>query len=368
MSSQQSAVPAADGGLIAALDIGGTKIAGALVAADGTLVHRARRATPAQESTDVLLGAVYEVVNSLAVSPHWENVRALGVGSAGPVDLARGAVSPVNIPAWRDYPLRGLIGAHPALVDRHVVLAGDAVAMAAAEHRHGAARGHENALCLVVSTGVGAGLILNGGVHHGLTGNAGHLGHISVDFDGEPCPCGASGCLEGIASGTAITRYALSLGWQPTSTADAAAVAAAARNGDAAAAKAFDRAARALAAGIAATAALIEVEVAVVGGGVAHSGEVLFAPLNHHLRHYAAMPFLRHLRAVPAELGSDSGLVGAAVLAEVAKAVAPVSGDDSHVAADRRYATIAPPVERAESCSTAPVGRTAASLASPPGS
>lgn len=368
MSSQQSAVPVADGGLIAALDIGGTKIAGALVAADGTLVHCARRATPAQESADTLLGVVYEVVNSLAASPLWENVRALGIGSAGPVDLARGAVSPVNIPAWRDYPLRELVGAHPALTDKPVVLAGDAVAMAAAEHRHGAARGHEDALCLVVSTGIGAGLVLNGSVRHGITGNAGHLGHISVDFDGEPCPCGASGCLEGIASGTAITRYALSLGWQPTSTADASAVAAAARNGDTAAVKAFDRAARALAAGIAATAALIEVEVAVVGGGVAHSGEVLFAPLNHHLRHYAAMPFLRHLRAVPAELGSDSGLVGAAILAEATTTAALVSGDDSCVGVDRACATIALPIECSESYSTTPVGRTTASTPSAPGS
>lgn len=195
------------------------------------------------------------------------------------------------------------------------MLAGDAVAMTAAEHRHGAARGHKNALCLVVSTGVGAGLVINGSVHHGLTGNAGHLGHISIDFDGEPCPCGAKGCLETIASGTAITRHALALGWQPPLTADAAAVAAAARAGEAAALAAFDRAARALAAGIAATAALVEIDIAVVGGGVAQSGEVFFEPLARHLRRYAAMPFLQDLRVVPAELGPDAGLVGAAVLA-----------------------------------------------------
>src|SRR5690606_41399888 len=100
--------------------------------------------------------------------------------------------------------------------------------------------------CLVVSTGVGAGLILDGQVRHGLTGNAGHLGHISVDFGGEPCPCGASGCLEGIASGTAITRHAPSPGRRPPAIADASAVAAAARAGAPAAAAAFARAARAL--------------------------------------------------------------------------------------------------------------------------
>ncbi|MFD4689274.1 ROK family protein [Streptomyces sp. NPDC058463] len=315
MSSHRSAASPPSGDLIAALDIGGTKIAGALVDRDGVLLHRARRATPAQESADALLGAVHEVVSALAAGPLWGAVRAVGIGSAGPIDLTRGTVSPVNIPAWRDFPLVESVARHPALAHRQVMLAGDAVAMAAAEHRHGAARGHKNALCLVVSTGVGAGLVLNGSVHHGLTGNAGHLGHISIDFDGEPCPCGAKGCLETIASGTAITRHALALGWQPPPTADAAAVAAAARAGEAAALAAFDRAARALAAGIAATAALIEIDIAVVGGGVAQSGEVFFEPLARHLRRYAAMPFLQDLRVVPAELGPDAGLVGAAVLA-----------------------------------------------------
>ncbi|MEU3463967.1 ROK family protein [Streptomyces sp. NPDC006733] len=319
MSSHRAAAPSPDEVLTAALDIGGTKIAGALVTADGVLVHRVRRATPARDSADVLLGTVHEVVSALAAHPSWERVRALGIGSAGPVDLTRGTVSPVNIPAWRDFPLAASVAAHPALADRRVVLAGDAVAMTAAEHRHGAARGYGDALCLVVSTGVGAGLVLDGRVHHGLTGNAGHLGHISVDFDGEPCPCGARGCLEGIASGTAITRHAQSLGWRPSpasGTPDASAVAAAARAGEPAALAAFDRAARALAAGIAATAALVEIDIAVVGGGVAQSGAVLFGPLDHHLRRYATMPFLRRLRAVPAELGSDAGLVGAAVLAD----------------------------------------------------
>ncbi|MFJ8870807.1 ROK family protein [Streptomyces sp. NPDC102473] len=315
MSSIRSTVsPPSRGDLVAALDIGGTKIAGALVDQDGSLRHRTRRATPAQESAGTLLDAVYDVVSALAAAPLWRRVRAVGIGSAGPVDLARGTVSPVNIPAWRNFPLVESVARHPAVAHRQVTLAGDAVAMAAAEHRHGAARGHRNALCLVVSTGVGAGLILGGSVHHGITGNAGHLGHISVDFNGEPCPCGAKGCLEVMASGTAITRHALALGWKAPSAVNAAGVADAARAGDTTALAAFDRATRALAAGIAATAALVEIELAVVGGGVAQSGEVFFEPLARHLRCYAAMPFLQDLRVVPAELGPDAGLVGAAVL------------------------------------------------------
>ncbi|CAM5650882.1 N-acetylmannosamine kinase [Streptomyces griseomycini] len=126
MSSQQFAVPARGDVLIAALDIGGTKIAGALVTSAGALVHHVRRATPAQESADTLLDAVYQVVNALAAAPLWEDVRALGIGSAGPVDLAHGSVSPVNIPAWRDFPLVESVSAHPALAHRPVVLAAEA--------------------------------------------------------------------------------------------------------------------------------------------------------------------------------------------------------------------------------------------------
>jgi len=306
--------------LIAAIDIGGTKIAGGLVDPDGTLMYQARRPTPADEPGVAVLKAVYEVVDLLAADPRWGRVAGLGIGSAGPLDLARGTVSPVNIPGWRDFPLVRSVTEHPAVTGLPTVLGGDAVAMAAAEHWCGAARGHTNALCLVVSTGVGAGLILDGAVYPGPTGNAGHLGHISVDLDGDPCACGSRGCVEGLASGTAITRRALNEGWRPGGTgapagASAAAVAASARAGDPIALAAFDRAAQALAAGIAAVAALIEIEVAVVGGGVAEAGDVLFAPLRKHLGTYAALPFAAGIAVVPARLGTDAGLIGAAALA-----------------------------------------------------
>ncbi|MCD0483794.1 ROK family protein [Streptacidiphilus sp. ASG 303] len=301
------------GGLVAALDIGGTKIAGALVDLRGALVARSRRPTPATGPGEAVMGAVAEVLEDLAAAPGWERVRGVGIGSAGPVDAARGTVSPVNIGGWRDFPLVERVRRHPACGGLPVVLVGDGVAMTAAEHWQGAARGHDNALCMVVSTGVGGGLVLGGALHTGPSGNAGHIGHISVDLDGEPCPCGARGCVEGIASGTAIARRALRDGWRPAGAdATAAAVAAAARTGDPVALAAFDRAARALAAGIAATATLVEVDVAVVGGGVAQAGEVLFAPLRERLAEYAVLPFVRHLEVRPALLGNDAGLVGAA--------------------------------------------------------
>ncbi|MET9778857.1 ROK family protein [Streptomyces sp. NPDC006367] len=301
--------------LVAALDIGGTKIAGALVDGDGRIRARAQRATPAREDGDTVMRAVEAVIAELAGSPLWAGARAVGIGSAGPVDASAGTVSPVNVPGWREYPLvervRAATGGLP------VELIGDGVAIAAAEHWQGAARGHDNALCMVVSTGVGGGLVLNGALHPGPTGNAGHIGHISVDLDGDPCPCGARGCVERMASGPNIARRALAGGWRPGPDGDtsAAAVAAAARLGDPVAVASFARAAQALAAGIAATAALVEIDIAVVGGGVAKAGEVLFGPLREALAGYATLSFVRRLTVVPARTGTDAGLVGAAAAA-----------------------------------------------------
>ncbi|MGA4952609.1 ROK family protein [Streptomyces lydicamycinicus] len=302
--------------LSAALDIGGTKIAGALVDPHGRLLVRAARPTPADKDGATVMRAVAEVLGELAAAPDWARVAAVGIGSAGPVDAATGTVSPVNIPGWRDFPL--VAGVRALVGERPVVLVGDGVAMTAAEHWLGAARGHANALCMVVSTGVGGGLVLNGRLHPGPTGNAGHIGHISVDVDGDPCPCGSRGCVERIASGPNIARRALAHGWQPGPDGDtsAAGVAAAAQAGDPVALRSFERAARALAAGIAATATLVEIDIAVIGGGVAGAGEVLFRPLRAALRDYATLSFVSGLTVVPAQMGTDAGVVGAAAAAQ----------------------------------------------------
>jgi glucokinase len=305
--------------LVAALDIGGTKIAGALVDSRGGILLRAQRPTPAQEDGETVMRAVEAVLAELVASPLWERASAVGIGSAGPVDASAGTVSPVNVPGWRGFPLvarvRRAAGGLP------VELVGDGVAMTAAEHWQGAASGYDNALCMVVSTGVGGGLVLGGKLHPGPTGNAGHIGHISVDLDGDLCPCGGRGCVERIASGPNIARRALEGGWQPGPDGDtsAAAVAAAARAGHPVAVASFERAAQALAAGIAATATLVEIEIAVIGGGVAGAGDVLFTPLRRALHDYAALSFVQRLIVAPALTGTDAGLVGAAAAASLGR-------------------------------------------------
>ncbi|MFF8716139.1 ROK family protein [Streptomyces sp. NPDC015184] len=314
--------------LVAALDIGGTKIAAALVDGDGGLLVRAQRPTPAREGAETVMAAVEEVVAEVSAAPSWERVRAVGIGSAGPVDASAGTVSPVNVPAWRDFPLVERVG--KATGGLPVELVGDGVAMTAAEHWLGAARGYDNALCMVVSTGVGGGLVLGGRLHPGPTGNAGHIGHLSVDLDGDPCPCGSRGCVERIASGPNIARRAREAGWRPGPDGDAsaAAVAAAARAGDPIALASFERAAQALAAGIAATATLVEIDIAVIGGGVAGAGDVLFGPLRRALRQYATLSFVRQLTVAPAVMGTDAGLVGAAAAAVRAGADGAVAPRD----------------------------------------
>ncbi|MFE6908684.1 ROK family protein [Streptomyces erythrochromogenes] len=312
---------AAAAGPTVAIDIGGTKIAGALVHPDGTMTATTRRPTPRGVDAEGVMAAVAEVVAELSESPLWASAARCGIGSAGPVDTSRGTVSPVNIGAWRNFPVQERIAAELAArgADLPTVLAGDGVAMTAAEHWLGAARGYANALCMVVSTGVGGGLILNDQLHPGPTGNAGHIGHISVAFDGEPCVCGGRGCVESIASGTAIARWAREQGWTPSEgtarDASAAGVAAAAAQGDPIALAAFDRAGRALAAAIAASATLVETDIAVIGGGVAAAGDTLFGPIRAHLAQYATLSFVQGLRVVPATLGTHAGLIGAAAAA-----------------------------------------------------
>lgn len=298
-----------------AIDVGGTKIAAGLVDRAGRVLDSAEQPTPAGEDAAAVFGALVAAVQRVCATGGRSRIAAVGVSSAGPVDLRTGTVSPINIPDWRDFPLaewvRGLFHGLP------LVLACDGVALAAAEHAFGAARPYADALCMTVSTGVGGGLVLDGRVYPGPSGNAGHIGHIAVELDGAPCACGGRGCVETLASGPALVRWAEQQGWAPPNDrpATAAELAAAATAGDDVGIAAFDRAGRALAAAVAATAALVDVRVAVIGGGVAQTGDLLLDPIRRHLSSYARLSFARDVAVVPAAFGPTACLVGAARLA-----------------------------------------------------
>lgn len=300
--------------LTLAVDIGGTKMAVGLVDRGGGLVYTATRPTP----VSIAAQEVWDVVDSLladALRAARAPIDAVGIGSGGPLDLPRGLVSPINIVAWQRFPLRDRVAA--AVPGVPVALGGDGLCMALGEHWRGAGRGARFLLGMVVSTGVGGGLVLGGVPYAGRTGNAGHVGHVVVEQDGLPCTCGGHGCVETLASGPWMVRWALANGWAAPPDASARDLAAAAAAGNPVAQRAFHRGAAALAAAIASVGAVCDVDLVVIGGGVAKSGPLLFDPLRAKLADYAGLEFLAGLRVVPAELGGEAGLIGAARLAGV---------------------------------------------------
>ena len=196
--------------LTLALDVGGTKIAAGLVDADadGTLVATAQEPTPRGTDAESVWTVAEGLITRMTAGIE---VGGAGIASAGPVHLPDGTVSPINLAAWRDFPLRERVAA--VLPGLPVRLAGDGVCMALGEHWRGADQGASFLLGMVVSTGIGGGLVLDGAPYGGRTGNAGHVGHVVVDTDGPSCPCGGRGCVEAIASGPNMVAWARAKGW-----------------------------------------------------------------------------------------------------------------------------------------------------------
>lgn len=237
-------------------------------------------------------------------------VCGVGIGCGGPIDPAAGTVTPVNIADWVGFPLRdrvaGSVGGVP------VALANDGVCMTLGEQRHGAGRGVAQLLGVVVSTGVGGGLVAGGRPVLGRSGNAGHVGHVVVEPDGAVCSCGGRGCLETVASGPHLVRWARERGWNGDG--GARALAESARAGDVVARRAFRRGGLALGRALASVAAVCDVDLVVLGGGVVAAGELLLGPAREALAEHARLGYLRDLRVVPGSLGAVAGLVGAAAL------------------------------------------------------
>ncbi|HET6299484.1 MAG TPA: ROK family protein [Kribbella sp.] len=290
------------------IDIGGTKMAAAIVSADGEILTGDRIQTPPGDA-DQVFAALGELIGRVQgdLSP-----AAVGIGSAGPLDQKHGLVSPVNIAGWRNFPLvdrvRALVGDVP------VELGVDGHCFALGEFWTGAGRNVDNLLGIVVSTGVGGGIVVEGRPLLGQSGNAAHLGHMVVDLDGEACACGSYGCVETYASGPRMVARAQRKGWRPTETVDAAVLSADAAAGDGIAVQVFDDGAQALAAGIVATAVTVDLTTVVIGGGVAKAGPVLFDPVQRWVKRLAQLPFVADLTVEPAQL-DNAGLLGAARLA-----------------------------------------------------
>lgn len=304
---------------VLALDVGGTKLAAGLVDTDGRVEAFREVPTPAggEESGEAVFAAVEGLLRGVVEAAGRRQVAGIGVGCGGP--MTRTAVSPLNIPGWRGFPLAACLEDTFGVA---VVVDNDAKAMALGEGWLGAARGETCYLGMVVSTGVGGGIVLDGRLLHGRETNAGHIGHVVVNPGGEPCACGGRGCLEAEASGTAIARkaarraesHATPMLVPAGSAMTAVDVARAARAGDPVAAGVFEEAGAMIGLAIADTANLLDLGLAVVGGGVAGAGDLLFDPCRRAASENARLVYSRDVQVVPAALGRRAGVVGAAAL------------------------------------------------------
>lgn len=310
---------------VLALDVGGTKLAAAVVDRGGRVLTTARVPTPrpdggpdggpangaAETVWRTLVRLITEVTTQAGMAGN-SGFAGVGVGCGGPMDWRAGVVSPLNLPAWRDFPLRDrLRKLYPGTPVR---VHNDAVCTAVGEHWRGSGRGHDTLLGMVVSTGVGGGLISEGRLLDGRTGNAGHIGHVVVDADGPACSCGGRGCLEAVARGPALVEWAREQGWSAPPEATARELTEDAWREEPTAVAALERAGSALGIAIASVAAVCDLETVAVGGGLSQAGPLLFEPLEKSLRRYACLPFTNELTVVPVALGQEAGLVGAAAL------------------------------------------------------
>jgi glucokinase len=275
---------------VLAIDIGGTKMAIALVSGSGDVRWSRQAPTPRGGSAAELWRAVEDLVYSV---PSGAKPAVCGVGCGGPMTRDGKEVSPLNIPGWRAFPLRARVAdltALPTWVDN------DAKALAQGEGWVGEAVGHDDYLSMVVSTGVGAGIVLDGRLLEGGSGNAGHIGHVIVEPEGRVCECGARGCLEAEASGTAI----------------------AARTGADPAQAGQDemaRSGRLVGRAVATVANLLDLQLATVAGSVALGfGGPFFEAAQIELSARARLSFSAPCRIVPSRLGSMGPLIGAAAV------------------------------------------------------
>ena len=294
------------------LDIGGTKIAAGVVDGSGRvhsfLVAPTEAARGPDDGLERLFALGRRAIDAAGVDGE---VAAVAIGCGGPLDGRRGVlVSPLHLPGWRDVPVVELA---ERAFDRPASLENDATAAAAGEFHFGAGAGTRHMVYLTISTGIGGGVVVDGRLYRGARGNGGELGHVSVDLAGRICPgCGAAGCLEAYASGTAIAQRAREAGLGEVTAAD---VAASARAGDAVAEAVWDEAVEALACGVTSIVNVFEPEVVVLGGGVSRAGEQLLGPVRERVRTSAVSAGGRASGVVQAALGEHVGVVGAAAVA-----------------------------------------------------
>lgn len=305
------------------MDVGGTKVAAGLVDSNGEISAQVRvpmvSNSSAEEGLDAVLSAIAQVIPRGT-----DGVRGIGICAPGPLDPKSGVIlNPPNVPCWRNFPLAESVQKRhsvPVKVDN------DANAAALAETRWGAARGYRNVFYATIGTGIGTGIVFDGEIYHGRTGSAGEGGHVSIDYHGPICACGKPGCIEILASGTAVAQLArqeLAAGAKSSmlelAGGDLAAVTGeivrkASESGDPLAAKILGETTEMLALWLSNIIDLLDPEVIVIGGGAAALYRPFFGKLRERIPQYTVNPRANEIPIFSARYGADSGVAGGAAL------------------------------------------------------
>ena len=312
---------------VLAVDIGGTKIIAAIISNSGRILAEDRCLTLAGDGVSAVIERIFTAIDRLLSQNITEisQLDCIGIAVAGAIDSNRGlvTVSP-NLPGWLDVPLRYIVQ------DRYQVdafLVNDASAAALGEHRFGVGRGVSNLILLTLGTGIGGGIVINGEMYCGACGSAGEIGHMVIDVNGPECACGNRGCLEALASGTAVARDAIRRIGQGEKSSlvemakgeiesiTAETVGTAARNGDSLALDVLSRAANYLGVGMVNLVNIFNPEMIVLGGGMAKLGSLFIDPAKRVVAERAFPISAQAVRIVTAQLGNEAGVYGAAAFA-----------------------------------------------------
>ena len=288
------------------IDLGGTQLRVAVVDQQGQVLRRAAMATDVAGGPNAIIAQMIKLASDVGVG-FQDRIRAAGVSSPGPLDLERGRTSDLpTLPGWFDFPLRDTLAEKLVLP---VVLENDGIAAANGEWKFGAGRGLNHLVYVTVSTGIGGGVVVDGHLMHGRRGMAGHVGHMMIAPDGPICGCGGKGCLEALASGTAFGVAARAAGFT-----DGKHAVELARAGVEKAKGLVDQEAQWLGYGFASLLHLYSPERLIIGGGLSAALDLMMPVIRAQIDRHA-MPAFRNVEVVPAALGDNAGLIGAAALA-----------------------------------------------------
>jgi glucokinase len=316
-------------GVVIGVDVGGTKVAAGIVTSDGEILSQTR--TPMIATGDAAAGfaAVKSAIDSLLANAPKKTARAIGVCAPGPLDPNTGVViNPPNLPCWRNFPLADeltKIYSVPVKIDN------DANAAALAEAQWGAGRGYRNVFYACIGTGIGTGIVFDGRIYHGRTGAAAEGGHVSIDYRGPRCKCGKPGCIEILASGTAIAKSAraklssraggaktrsalLDLAQGNIAAVTTEMVGQAYEAGDPVAQEVLEETVAVVSLWLSNIVDLLEPDVMILGGGVAAMLASSFDEIRKRIKQYCVNSRASEIPLVQARYGADAGIAGGAAL------------------------------------------------------